>query len=80
MAAFILATKLFAPPLRSGWILRQRLVEQLNTSSQRKLTLVSAPAGYGKTTWGMTPDEVVSAETPKAEKPEKPETESENKD
>jgi LuxR family transcriptional regulator, maltose regulon positive regulatory protein len=50
MAAFILATKLFAPPLRTGWILRQRLVEQLNTSSQCKLTLVSAPAGYGKTT------------------------------
>lgn len=50
MATLILATKLFAPPLRPGLILRQRLVEQLNISSQRKLTLVSAPAGYGKTT------------------------------
>jgi LuxR family maltose regulon positive regulatory protein len=50
MATLILTTKLFAPPLRPGWILRQRLIEQLNTRSQRKLTLVSAPAGYGKTT------------------------------
>jgi LuxR family maltose regulon positive regulatory protein len=50
MAALILPTKLFVPPLRPGWILRQRLVEQLNISNQRKLTLVSAPAGYGKTT------------------------------
>ncbi len=30
-------------------------------------------AGYGKTTWGMTTDEVVNAETPRAEKLEKPE-------
>ena len=50
MATLILATKLFVPPLRPGLILRQRLMEQLNASSQRKLTLVSAPAGYGKTT------------------------------
>jgi hypothetical protein len=28
-------------------------------------------AGYGKTTWGMTPDEVLNAETPRAEKLEK---------
>ena len=50
MATLILSTKLFVPPLRPGLILRQRLMEQLNASSQRKLTLVSAPAGYGKTT------------------------------
>lgn len=30
-------------------------------------------AGYGKTTWGMTPDEVVNAEAPRAEKLENPE-------
>ena len=50
MATLILPTKLFAPPLRPGWILRQRLIEQLNAGNQCKLTLVSAPAGYGKTT------------------------------
>lgn len=30
-------------------------------------------SGYGKTEWGMTPDEVLSAEAPRAEKLEKPE-------
>ncbi|WP_287373758.1 hypothetical protein [Prosthecochloris sp.] len=30
-------------------------------------------AGYGKTTWGMTPNEVVNAEAPRAEKLENPE-------
>lgn len=50
MDTLILPTKLFAPPLRPGWILRQRLIEQLNARSQCKLILVSAPAGYGKTT------------------------------
>jgi hypothetical protein len=29
-------------------------------------------AGYGKTTWGMTPDQVVSAEKPRAEMLERP--------
>ncbi len=50
MAAPILATKLFAPPLRSDLVLRQRLIDQLNAGSQRKLILVAASAGYGKTT------------------------------
>jgi hypothetical protein len=30
-------------------------------------------AGYGKTTWGMTPNEVINAEGPRAEKLDKPE-------
>jgi len=50
MAAPVLATKLFAPPLRPDLVLRQRLIDQLNAGSQRKLILVAAPAGYGKTT------------------------------
>lgn len=52
MAAPILATKLFAPPTRSELVLRPRLIEQLNKGllSSRKLTLVSASAGFGKTT------------------------------
>ena len=50
MAAPILATKFFAPPVRPDLVLRQRLIEQLNAGVQRKLILVSAPAGYGKTT------------------------------
>lgn len=47
---FIIPTKLSRPPLRSGIVSRQRLNQLLTGSLQRKLTLVSAPAGFGKTT------------------------------
>ena len=50
MAAPVLATKLFVPPLRRNLVMRQRLIDQLNTGVQQKLTLISAPAGFGKTT------------------------------
>ena len=52
MSAPILATKLYIPPPRSKIVLRPRLIEQLNEglSSGRKLTLISASAGFGKTT------------------------------
>lgn len=46
----VLATKLFAPPPRPELVPRPRLVERLNEASKVKLTLVSAPAGFGKTT------------------------------
>ncbi len=38
------------PALRSKAVIRQRLTERLNKGLHRKLTLISAPAGYGKTT------------------------------
>ena len=50
MSTPILATKLYVPPPRPGVVLRPRLIERLNEGSHRKLTLVSAPAGFGKTT------------------------------
>ena len=52
MSDSLLLTKLYVPPPRSNLVLRPRLVEQLNKglSSGRKLTLISAPAGFGKTT------------------------------
>jgi LuxR family maltose regulon positive regulatory protein len=50
MTVPILATKLYAPPTRPELVSRQRLVELLESNLDRKLTLVSAPAGYGKTT------------------------------
>ena len=50
MSTPILATKLYIPPPRPHVVLRPRLVERLNEGVQRKLTLVSAPAGFGKTT------------------------------
>ncbi len=46
----ILATKLYVPPRRSRVVLRPRLDERLNEGLGRRLTLVSAPAGFGKTT------------------------------
>ena len=46
----ILATKLHIQPLRPQVVLRPRLVERLNAGLHRKLTLISAPAGFGKTT------------------------------
>lgn len=46
----ILATKLSLPPRRAKIVLRPRLMERLSESWQRKLTLISAPAGFGKTT------------------------------
>jgi LuxR family maltose regulon positive regulatory protein len=60
--AAILRTKLYMPPIRRDLVARQRLVEQLDQSLwqrsasetparfTRKLTIISAPAGFGKTT------------------------------
>jgi len=46
----ILATKLYIPPLRPHVVIRSRLLERLNEGLHRKLTLIAAPAGFGKTT------------------------------
>ncbi len=45
----LLRTKLFIPPNRSSQVPRPRLIEQLNEGLDKALILVSAPAGYGKT-------------------------------
>jgi LuxR family maltose regulon positive regulatory protein len=52
MPAPILATKLYIPLPRLKAVSRPRLIERLNEglSSGRKLTLISASAGFGKTT------------------------------
>ena len=50
MSAPFLATKLYIPPSRPKVVSRHRLIEWLNQSLQGKLTLISAPAGFGKTT------------------------------
>src|SRR5438876_4004680 len=49
MSTPILATKLYIPPTRPKVVVRSRLIERLNEGLQRKLTLISAPAGFGKT-------------------------------
>ena len=46
----LLTTKLFIPSIRPELVPRLRLIEQLNDCLHRKLTLISAPAGFGKTT------------------------------
>ncbi len=46
----LLATKLSPPPVRPGWVRRDRLLQRLDESLGHKLTLISAPAGFGKTT------------------------------
>jgi LuxR family maltose regulon positive regulatory protein len=52
MSVPILATKLYIPPPRSKIVLRPRLIERLNAGCAHgcRLTLISAPAGFGKTT------------------------------
>ena len=48
----LLQTKLYIPPPRptSSVVPRPRLIERLNEGLLRKLTFISAPAGFGKTT------------------------------
>ncbi len=46
----LLQTKLYIPLPSSKLVYRQRLMEKLNDGLRRKLTLISAPAGFGKTT------------------------------
>src|SRR5215210_6530317 len=50
MSTPILTTKLYVPPPRPHAVLRPRLTGRLNEGLHRKLTLISAPAGFGKTT------------------------------
>lgn len=49
-AASLLETKLSFPRPRSGMVARPRLRDRLDRAIESKLTLVAAPAGFGKTT------------------------------
>ena len=46
----LVGTKLHPPSVRELTIPRERLVERLRSGSDRRLTLVACPAGFGKTT------------------------------
>ena len=50
MPTNLLLTKLLIPPIRPAGVKRPHLVGQLNAGLEQKLILVSAPAGYGKST------------------------------
>ena len=58
MVTHLLTTKLFAPPPPLRSVERQRLMQRLDAGLQGKLTLVCAPAGFGKSTlvgaWAQT--------------------------
>jgi LuxR family maltose regulon positive regulatory protein len=46
----LLQTKFLLPAFNTNSVMRQRLLERLEIRNGRRLVLVSAPAGYGKTT------------------------------
>ncbi len=52
MAYRVLSTKLYIPPIQPSLVRRPRLVQVLENGYQagKRVTLVSAPAGFGKTT------------------------------
>jgi LuxR family transcriptional regulator, maltose regulon positive regulatory protein len=50
MASPLLETKLYVPTPRRDLVARPRLTERLSRGAESKLTLISAPAGFGKTT------------------------------
>lgn len=64
MSTPILATKLYVPLPRSRMVSRSHLIEQLNEGLRRKLTLISAPAGFGKTT--LVSEWIAACERPAA--------------
>ena len=45
-----LEAKLTPPPSRDNWVQRDRLVDAMDRATPHPVTLVAAPAGYGKTT------------------------------
>ena len=50
MPALLLETKLYVPGPRRGLVPRPRLSQRLDRGTTSKLMLISAPAGFGKTT------------------------------
>jgi len=60
----LIRTKFFIPKVRENLIPRPDLFERLDVASLGKLTLVSAPAGYGKTTlvsaWAQQTEQLVT--------------------
>ncbi len=49
MQTLLSGTKSYIPKLNSGYIKRFNLIEKLNIGLNKKITLISAPAGFGKT-------------------------------
>ena len=70
MSTPLLTTKFYIPQTRPELVRRSRLIERLNAGLRqnqgfgRKLTLISAPAGFGKTT--LVSEWVASCDRPVA--------------
>jgi ATP/maltotriose-dependent transcriptional regulator MalT len=60
----LLETKLYMPPPRPDLVRRMHLIDRLNKGIDHKLTLISAPAGFGKTT--LLSEWISKNETPAA--------------
>ncbi len=64
MSSAILATKILIPPPRTQLVRRGRLTDRMNSGLPLRLTLVSAPAGFGKTTlvseWAVASDRPIA--------------------
>ena len=50
MTAPLLTTKIHIPPVRAGLVSRPALLRRLDEGLSYNLVLISAPAGFGKTT------------------------------
>lgn len=61
----VFEAKLHQPPARANWVRRGRLLDVLDRAVRRPVTVVTAPAGYGKTTllaqWLAEPDRPATA-------------------
>ena len=71
MTLDLLRTKFYMPPLRPSLVARPRLLQRLDETLQyhRPLTLVSAPAGYGKSTLITAWLHQINARTPLERRP-----------
>jgi LuxR family transcriptional regulator, maltose regulon positive regulatory protein len=50
LPTLLLTTKLYCPPADANWVARPKLLACLQDGLRTKLTLISAPPGFGKTT------------------------------
>lgn len=64
MSSDLLQTKWYVPRLRPSLVPRPHLIAKLNEGLHRKLTLISAPAGFGKTT--LVTEWIAAGERPSA--------------
>ena len=65
MTDSLITTKLYNPPPPSNLVPRPHLIEKLNRGLDKKLTIISVPSGYGKSTLLSTWAQQDEPHTPK---------------